>query len=345
MQNLDMFNFDGVLTNNDENMYSVDGVDTDIQSGAIASVQILNDISLNGLDNNSMEHQIVNFNSEMNAPVRFQLATSNEASDSRCCSLSSCKCYQKLSNKMEWLHKKISSEFNSIRAEIMTNRQIILDLMTPRQNQPVVIQDEVKENELDLTDDEVDAFNAAFKSVFPVSTSDALFEFNETCDEKFKKFVVFKLEKLHGDDETKTVRKMLKSLCDVQCMSQHTWFGTKKKASFSKLQSIVDMIVGVMETKYPKCDANELLKGVVQQRTKSAAEKVDKMNSQSTAAESSRSAHSNDNSKGTSLKSSPSTEQSQTLSDESVFSAGSQLVNRPDTVINDGDQNELLCSE
>lgn len=339
MQNLEMFNLGASLTNNDDNMYSTAAY---TQSGTTANVEVFNDISPIGPGNIFMEHQTVNFNTEVNAPGGFQLATSNEVSDSRCCSLSSCKCYQKLCNKMEWLHKKIFNEFNSIRGEILTNRQMFLDYTSRQQQggeQPVVVQDEEKENMLDLTDDEVDTFNATFKRDFPVSSSDALVEFNETDDEKFKKFVLLKLEKLQGDDDTKTVRKILKSLCDVHCMSQYTWFGTKKKKSFSKLQSVVDMIVGIMETKYPKCDANELLKVVVQQRTKSAAEKVDKINSQSTAAGPSQSAQSNDNSNGTSLPPSPSTEQSQTFSVESVSSASSQLVNRQDTVINDADQN------
>ncbi len=123
----------------------------------------------------------------------------------------------------------------------MTNRQMFLDYMTSgqhqRMEQSVMVQDEEKENELDLTDDEVMSFNAMFKDDFPVSTSEALVAFNETTDEKFKKFVAFKIEKLQGDDETKTVRKILKSLCDVQCMSQYTWFGYLG-STFAKLYTV-----------------------------------------------------------------------------------------------------------
>ncbi|KAJ6639405.1 hypothetical protein Bhyg_12149 [Pseudolycoriella hygida] len=182
-----------------------------------------------------------------------------------------------------------------------------------------------KENELDLTDEEIDEFNAKFKRVFPVSTSDALFYFNETDDEKFKPFVAFKLEKLKGCDETKTARKLLKSLCHADCMSHI-------RGSF-----VVNMIVGIIEKKFPKCDATEVLKGVVQQRTKSASEKFDKMNSQSTAAKLSQSIQSSSQE----TLPSPSTELSQaTILEESFSSAGSLLVNLLDTVNNVGEQNQ-----
>lgn len=139
----EMFNLDDV-SNDNGSMFNP----AETLPGKSPNVLILNDINLNASDNNLMT---LNFDEEGNAPFLLQSTTSDNASDSRCCSLSSCKCYQKLSNKMEWVQKKIFNELNSIRGEIMFNRELLSEVLSKVQHQDgeqaIAVQDEEKETE------------------------------------------------------------------------------------------------------------------------------------------------------------------------------------------------------
>lgn len=91
-------------------------------------------------------------------------------------------------------------------------------------------------------------------------------------DKKFAGQLFEKLNRVKGDDETKTARKILKQLCDFRCLKDFTWQGTKKMKSFQDLHLIVEMMVTVLKAKYPTCDGMNIVMKVVQQRTKSAKE-------------------------------------------------------------------------
>ncbi|XP_037050024.1 uncharacterized protein LOC119084233 [Bradysia coprophila] len=203
----------------------------------------------------------------------------------RCSSSGSCcKSHQKVLNKIDYLQKKWCKEMSVLRQESSSNRQLLLQvisLLRPTEGQT----DKTVNGQIDESGCAVDAepildmaelseFNALYKKTFPIKSSEFIVDFNASLkdDKKFAENLFKKLLQIKGDDETKTVRKILKELVDVRCLKDFTWLGTKKMKSFQDLHLIIAMISKVLGEKYPNCVAIDVIMKVVKQRTKSAKE-------------------------------------------------------------------------
>lgn len=161
---------------------------------------------------------------------------------------SCCKGYQKIVNKMDYLHKKFSAQFGVIRQEISANRKLLQQLLKV---QPVATNNEEQDGQctfedsptkvgqdeqrsLDLAD--ADEFHAKYKATFPIQDCDALVEFNRSIkdDPTFVVNLYAKFIQIQADDEIKFARKVLKELCDFRCLKDFTWQGTKKNETLRR---------------------------------------------------------------------------------------------------------------
>lgn len=197
---------------------------------------------------------------------------------------SCCKGHQKVMNKLDYVNKKISKEVSLLRQETAGNRKLlvqVLSLLQPGQNEANHEQTgENQDEQAQLNVAEIDCFNEKYKATFPIKDCDFIIDFNKSMkdDQQFVNGLFSKLSKIKGDDEAKTARKILKELCHFRCLKDFTWEGTKKgMKSFQNLHLIVELITKLLTEKYPGCEALEILKKVVQQRTKSAKEAFDKV--------------------------------------------------------------------
>lgn len=190
-----------------------------------------------------------------------------------------CKAHQKVLNKIDYVQKKLSKEMSVLRQETRSNRQLllrVLNLLSPTEVQAEDVRDDQMEEPAQLQIDmaELDRFNAKYKEIFPISSSDSIVDFNKSLkdDQPFADYLFAKLSQIKGADEIKTVRKILKELCSVPCLKDFTWLGTKKMKCFQDLHLIIEMISKLLKDKYPECDAINIIAKVVKQRTKSAKE-------------------------------------------------------------------------
>lgn len=170
-----------------------------------------------------------------------------------------------------------------VRQETAFNRQLLLQVLEllgqakalpedKRDDQIDDIDGELAQLDVDMA--EADDFNEKFNSIFPIESWEFIFEFNNSMkdDLNFAKKLYKKLHAIKGEDETKTVRKILKVLCGVGCLKDFTWQGTKKMKSFMDLHMIIELISSLLKAKYPSCEAMDIITKVVKQRTKSAKE-------------------------------------------------------------------------
>lgn len=186
-----------------------------------------------------------------------------------------CSCCQKLINKVDYMQKKLLKELGRYRQEVM---QVIRQFSDKYDSL-------LKSQEIDLPDlstqaanrAQMEEFEAKFKSLFPAANKLALKGINETiCTEHdFKRLLTFKLKCIVKEERTNEIiltRLILRLIGSSGCWSEFTWTGTDKKANFSELEALIQVITTVVECQFPTADAFKTLKSCVQQRTKSAAE-------------------------------------------------------------------------
>lgn len=186
-----------------------------------------------------------------------------------------CGCCQKLINKVDYMQKKFFKELGRYRQEVMQAIRHFNDKCDSM----------LKSQEFDSSDLSTQAANRAkmeefevqFKSRFPAANKLVLIGINETIctDRDFRRLLTFKLKciaKEEKTDETKLTRLILKLVGSSGCWSEFTWTGTDKKANFSELEALIQVITTVVECQFPTVDAFKILKSCVQQRAKSAAE-------------------------------------------------------------------------
>lgn len=200
-----------------------------------------------------------------------------------------CKCQSKVQNKLDYIQKKVFKELSSIREEVLRNRKIleeVLRFVRVESDGTSPIQDNGHTANT-ASEEWMNLLNETYKRDFPVVTADELINLSDKLknDDKLGDFLFSKFEKIQANDAAKTVRKILKLLCDFNCLSEFSWLGTKVKKSFSKLEPIVDLIINVTERKFENLDGKEVLKAVIQQRTKSASEAVAKKKGQNSVVE------------------------------------------------------------
>lgn len=212
-----------------------------------------------------------NIAEDLETPVIFEFIDQRQG-------ITSCKgacncCGQKFLNKMDYFQKKMLSEVGRYRQETMQAIRHFADrydvlLKSPEFQSIVPEEDQVKQ----ALDEE---FETQFTNDFPAMTSLAIIETDKKIksDRGFRKRFIAKLKRKEKDaNETKAVRQFLKILCAASCLSEFTWLGTQTKESFSALESLIYVIALIVEGQFPKCDAYKIIKEVVKQRTKSAAE-------------------------------------------------------------------------
>ncbi len=208
----------------------------------------------------------------LETPIIFEFVDQRKSSTAAACK---CKgnCCQKMLNKMDYFQKKMLNEVGRYRQETMqairqfTERYDVL--LKSKEFQSIVPQEDLAKQAKD------EEFDTQFTDDFPAETSLLIIETDKKIktDREFRKRFISKLKRKEKDaNETKAVRQFLKSLCAASCLSEFTWLGTQTKKSFSALESLIDVIALIVEEQFPKCDAYKIIKEVVQQRTKSAAE-------------------------------------------------------------------------
>lgn len=158
------------------------------------------------------------------------------------------------------------------RHEVTNSLRNLTDLVCRTSNSEFNQEDQARE---DMFDD----LSEKYKEIqFPVNDKATLRLMNTSirADADFKVFLQLKMERIIGKDVTKTARKMLNSISSVNCFSQFTWGGNPKlsKDCFSELKSLIEVTAKILEKRYPKCGAYNIIEIVVKQRTKSAGEAV-----------------------------------------------------------------------
>lgn len=178
-----------------------------------------------------------------------------------------CKCMGKMRNKMDYFQKRVLSEISDFRRETMSSIRNLADIVSRSLN---IVLDEEADEAGEISDE----LSEKYEGMFPVNDKDTLHAVNKRIKSEtdLKLFLQLKLDKISNIDATKTARKMLNALCTVNCISQFTWLGTKKKDKFSDLESLIDIIAKIMEQRFPKCGAFNIIETVVKQRAKSAGE-------------------------------------------------------------------------
>lgn len=207
---------------------------------------------------------------DLQTPMIFEFVDQRQGITS---SKDTCNCCQKILNKMDYFQKKMMNEVGRYRQETMQAIRHFTDrydvLLKSEEFQSIVPEEDLVKQALD------EEFELQFTNDFPAKTNVVIIEADKKIksDRGFRKRFIAKLKRKEKDaNETKAVRQFLKLLCAKSCLSEFTWLGTQKKKNFSALESLIDVIALIVEEWFPKCDAYKIIKEVVQQRTKSAAE-------------------------------------------------------------------------
>lgn len=202
-------------------------------------------------------------------PVIFEFVDQRKSNTSE----GACNCCQKVLNKMDYFQKKVLKEVGRYRQETMQAIRQFSDrydvLLKSEEFQSIVPEEELAKQRLD------EEFETQFTEDFPVKTSLLIIATDTKIksDREYKKRFIAKLKRKEKEpNEIKSVRKL--SLCAASCLSEFTLLGTPKKGNFSALESLIGVLAQIVEKQFPKCDAYKIIKEVVQQRTKSAADFV-----------------------------------------------------------------------
>lgn len=262
---------DDAVNSNNQSLYGGESSTSPVGAGVINELMFETvDVSTDEIAHQSIQDDL------QQHPVMFEFIDQRTSATK-----DGCNCYKKLLNKMDYFHKKVLKEVGRYRSETtqairqFTERYDVL-LKSPEFQSVIPEKDQAEA----LLEEE---FEAHFTNDFPMTRHLGLIEIDGKLktDRSYKKKFVAKLKrKEKQSNETKSVRKILKSLCAASCLSEFTWLGTAKKASFSALESLIGVIVLIVEEQFPNCDAYKIIKDVVQQRTKSAADYVSSVKKQ-----------------------------------------------------------------
>lgn len=171
------------------------------------------------------------------------------------------KCMDKMRNKIDYFQKRVLNEISDFKRETMLSIRKLTDVVTRSLNTEL---NQEEEEDVELTE--------KYKGIFPVNHKDTLHAVNKRIksESEFKMFFELKMEKITGKDAI----KMINAIWTINCIGKFTWLGTKNKDRFCDLESLIYLMVKILESRFPECGAYNIIELVVKQRAKSAGEAI-----------------------------------------------------------------------